>query len=327
MNNFLKLTSPAILAAVVVAAASAGVVADPPLKADKPIVIAGGAGGFDWMRIDAASNRVFATHKGTKSVAIVDLNTETALESPAVGTAQGIAFDRQDNKIYLGDADEKKIVILDYKTLKKTGEIAVTGPVDDLMYCNANHMVYADCDDGTDVWVIDTKTDKIVTTIKIPEAPEKIEYSRKSGKIYQNIKSNNTIQVIDPTTNKVERSIDTAPAVGPHGLAIDAKRDRIYSAGSNGKLVVVDLNSGKVISSADIGKGTDQIAYDPGNNRIYCAGKGAISVLEATDDGVKSLGSVPTPSGSHTLAVDLKSHAVWTCYFDKTNSYLLKLMP
>jgi DNA-binding beta-propeller fold protein YncE len=307
--------------------AALSALADELLKAQKPITIPGGPGAFDWMRIDARSNRVFATHKGTKTVAVVDLTTDSALPSAAVGTAQGIAIDRRDSKIFLGDEEEHKVVVLDYATLKKTGEIAVTGPVDDVLYCAGNQMVYADCDDGTDVWVIDPKTEKIVATIKIPEAPEKLEYDRDSKRIYQNIKSNHTVQVIDPTSNTVEKSIDTDPAMGPHGLAIDSKRSRIYSAGNNGKLVVIDLKTGKVTSSADIEKGVDQIAYDPGNSRIYCACKLAISVLEATDDGVKSLGKISSPSGSHTIAVDLATQAVWTCYFDKTDSYLLKLTP
>src|SRR5581483_5911728 len=98
-----------------------------PLTAQKPIVIPGGPGGFDWMRVDGNSDRVFATHKGTKSLAIVDLKTDTAIPSVTVGTAQGVAIDRQDKKIFLGDEEEKKVVVLDYTTLKKTGEIAVTG--------------------------------------------------------------------------------------------------------------------------------------------------------------------------------------------------------
>ena len=35
----------------------------------------------------------------------------------------------------------------------------------------------------------------------------------------------------------------------------------------------------------------------------------------------------PTPKGSHTIAVDTKTHAVWTCYSDDKDSYLLKLTP
>ena len=299
----------------------------PPLKAEKPIVIPGGPGGFDWMLVDSASNRVFATHKGTKSVAIVDLKTGEALPSVKVGTAQGVAVDRPDNKIFLGDDEEKKVVVLDNTTLKKTGEIAVTGPVDDVIFCPKNGMIYADHDDGNEVWVIDPKTEKVVATVKIPEAPEKMVYDRASERIYQNIKSNSTVQVIDPTTNKVERVFDTAPATGPHGIAIDGAAQRLFSAGSNGKLVVIDLKAGKVISMVDIEKGVDQIAYDRTNKNIYCACKGAISVVQATDDGAKLIGKVPMPRGSHTLAVDTRSHAVWTCYFDDHDSYLLKLSP
>ena len=301
--------------------------ADAPLHAQKPILIAGGAGGFDWMAVDARSNRVFATHKGTKSVAVVDLTNDTALPSPVVGTAQGVALDRKDNKIFLGDDEEHKLVILDYATLKKTGEIAVTGPVDDVLYCSKNGMIYADHDDGEDVWVIDPRTEKIVATVKVPAAPEKIEYDKTSDRIYQNIKSNNTVQVIDPDTNKVEKTFDTAPAVGPHGLAIDGKGQRLFTAGTNGKLVVIDLKTGKVTSSVDIGQGVDQIGYDKSNGRIYCACRGQISVVQADTDGIKLLGNVTTPKGSHTLAVDGKTHAVWTSYFDDKNSYLMKLVP
>ena len=307
--------------------AAPALVEDAPLTPQKPVTIPGGPGAFDWMRLDGRSNRVFATHKGTKSVAVMDLATGNPLPSIEVGTAQGIAIDRRDNKIYFGDEAEHKVVVVDYTTLKKTGEISVSGPVDDMLYCQGNRMVYADCDDGTEVWVIDPMTDKVVATVKIPEAPEKLEYDRGTKRIYQNIKSNNTVQVIDPASNKVEKSIDTAPATGPHGLAIDAKRGKVYSAGNNGKLVVIDMKQGKVTSSCDIEKGVDQIAYDAGNNRIYCACKGAISVLEANDEGVKPLGKVATPAGAHTLTVDPMSHAVWTCYFDKTDSYLLKLTP
>ena len=301
--------------------------AELPLKAQKPIVIPGGPGGFDWMMVDGRSQRVFATHKGTKTVAIVDMKTDTALPPVTVGTAQGVAIDRKDNKIFLGDEEEHKVVVLDYMTLKKTGEIAVTGPVDDIMYCPKNGMVYADCDDGEDVWVIDAKTEKIVATVKIPTAPEKIEYDRTSDRIYQNIKSNNTVQVIDPATNKVEKIFDTAPATGPHGLAIDGKAQRLFSAGSNGKLVVIDLKTGKVISTVDIQKGVDQIAFDRNNKRIYCACQGAISVVQATEDGAKLVSNVPSPKGAHTICVDNRSHAVWTCYSDDHDSYLLKLIP
>lgn len=315
------------LALLSVGLLSASLAASTPLTAGQPIIVPGGAGGFDWMRVDTRSRRLFATHKGTKSLAILDLKTEKPLPSPGVGTAQGVGIDEADRKIFLGDEEEHKVVVLDYATLKLKSEIPVSGPVDDLLYCPANGMVYADKDDGTEVWVINAKTEKLVTSIHIPEAPEKIEYDRTSNRIYQNIKSNNTVQVINPSTNKVEKSWDTAPATGPHGLAIDERGQRLFTAGSNGKLVALDLKSGRSLGSVDIVPGVDQIAFDPGNKRIYCACREAVSVAEETAAGLRFIANVPTPPRAHTLTVDPQTHAVWTCYADKQNSYLLKLTP
>src|SRR5579862_5790061 len=160
-----------------------------PLTAQKPITIPGGPGAFDWMLLDARSDRGFASHKGTKTLAIVDLKTEAAVPSVQVGTVQGVAVDRRNNKIFLGDEEEHKVVILDATTLEKKSEIPVSGPVDDVIYCRKNRMIYADHDDGEDVWVIDPVSEKIVATVTIPSAPEKMSYDRTSDRIYQNIKS------------------------------------------------------------------------------------------------------------------------------------------
>jgi DNA-binding beta-propeller fold protein YncE len=91
--------------------------------------------------------------------------------------------------------------------------------------------------------------------------------------------------------------------------------------------VVIDIATAKPIATVDIEKGVDQIAFDSSNKRIYCACHGAISVVEETDDGAKLVGNVPSPKGSHTIAVDPQTHAVWTCYADDHDSYLLKLVP
>jgi len=64
--------------------------------------------------------------------------------------------------------DDPKLVILDDKTLAKTGEVSVTGPIDDIHYDPENGLVYAAHDDGAEDWVIDPKTEKIVVTSPSP---------------------------------------------------------------------------------------------------------------------------------------------------------------
>ena len=61
--------------------------------------------------LDLLQETMFATHQGTKTFAIVDLKMETALFPVTVGTAQAVAIDRRDNKIFPGDVEEHKVVI------------------------------------------------------------------------------------------------------------------------------------------------------------------------------------------------------------------------
>ncbi len=317
-----RLSSLALLGAVPLSFLALPAFAAPaaPLIPRPPVVVPGGPGGFDWMLVDRARNRLYATHGGTKTLAVLDLKTG-ALRQVAAGDVAGIAVDPADDKVFTGGGDAK-VVVLDDKTLTKIGEIPVTGPVDDIKYDPKNGLVYADHDDGAEVWVIDAKAEKLVGAVAIPGAPEALAYDAGTDRIYQNVKPADCVDVIDPATNKVVAVWPTAPAKSPHGMMIDPASARLFSAGGNGALAVLDLKTGKVITSVAIAPGTDQIAFDPKRRRIYCASRGFVSVVQETAAGVRSLGDVPSPKGAHTLAVDPATGDVWVAYKNTTGSYL-----
>ena len=114
--------------------------------------------------------------------------------------------------------------------------------------------------------------------------------------------------------------------VSPHGLAIDFASGHLFDAGSNGKLVEIDLASGQVIAQADIAQRVDQIAFDAKSKRIYCAsGNGTLSVLEETATGLQSLGDVTTARGCHSVTVDPNTGAVWVAYGAADGGLIMKL--
>jgi len=291
-----------------------------PLVAQKPVVIPGVAGKFDYMNIDSKNRRLLAAHTAAGMLEVFDITANKPLASIPVGTAQGVIVDKANDQYITGNSKDQKVVFVDRKTLKITGEVATAGPVDDLELNTKTGMVYADHDDGTDVWVIDAKTKKLVGSVTIPEAPEFLVYDAPTDRLYQNIKSNSTVQVIDPNTNKVVAVWESA--AGAHGLAIDHKLGRVFSAGNQGKLMIFDIKTGKPLSSVAIAPGTDQIAYDAKLKRVYCACKGMVSVVQITETGASLLANVPSPAGAHTIAVDPKTHSVWVSYADKEHSYV-----
>jgi len=302
--------------------------ADAPLVAGQPILVPDSKGGFDFLEFDAANNRLLADHPGNGTLDVIDGDTGKLIKHVATGAAQSVAIDAEAGKYFAGVSREKIVAVVDIKTLEKVGEYPIGGPADDMVLDPKNHFLYVDHDDGKDVWVIDSKTGKLVSTVSIEEGPECIVYDPVSDQVFQNIKPNNTLVVIDPATNKVKETWKVAPAQSPHGLALDEKTHRLFVAGGNGKLVVIDAGTGKVTADVDIAKGVDQIVFEPETKRIYCAaGAGTMTVLHETENGVESLGDVKTAAGAHTVTVNPKTHAVWVAYADRgTNkSYVLKL--
>ncbi len=298
--------------------------ADAPLLVPgTPVTVPGGKGGFDFMAVDAKRHRLLATHPGKGTFVVYDLQAGTVQQLDTDGKVNGEAVDEADNKLFVGGGN-MKVVVFDLTTLKKLDEITLTGPADCLTFDPKTDTLYADHDDGTEVWAINGQTDKIIKAVAVADAPEVVVYDAASDKVYQNIKPANEIQVIDPATNTIVATWPTAPMTSPHGLVADDANQRLFDAGQ-GKVDLIDMTTGKVLSTVDIAPGyVDQIAYDSGNGRLYCASSiGEISVVTVKPDGTLTLlGMIATPHGTHTLAVDPATHTVWVSTQDDTGSYL-----
>jgi len=299
-----------------------------PLVVQEPVVVPDSKGGFDYLQVDAEKRRLLANHTGNNTLDVFDVQSGKLIKHVPTGKAQGVAIDSQSGKYFVSVSREKMVAVVDSQTLEKTGEVKLDGPADAIVLDPKNHCLYVCHDNETHLWVVDTKAEKVVASIEIPAGPEFVIYDPDSDRIFQNIKSNDSLLAIDPGSNTVKQHWNTAPAKKPHGLAIDTATKRLFCAGQNGKLAVIDSKNGKMIGEADIDTGIDQIAFDQDKKRVYCASsKGSVSVVEETEDGAKSLGIIKTAPGAKTIAVDPKTHAVWIAYADKEHSYVRKLVP
>jgi DNA-binding beta-propeller fold protein YncE len=299
-----------------------------PLLAENPILVPDSKGNFDFLKVDETQRRLLANHTGNSTFDVFDLDTGKLVKHVPTGSAQGVAVDHKANRYYVSVSREQIVAVVDGKTLEKLSEIKLVGPADDIVFNPKNNCLYVDHDHGTNVWVIDTKTQKIIAAVGIPETPECVVYDPISDRIFQNVVSDNSVQVIDPSSNTVKEHWSVAPATKPHGLTLDSKTHRLFSGGTNGKLVVIDATNGQPLTTVDIAPGVDQIEFDPGNKRVYCGcGGGVISVVEETADGARLLGNVKTVGTGKTLCVDPNTHAVWVAYGNKDNSYIMKLTP
>ncbi|MHB8637030.1 MAG: YncE family protein [Fimbriimonadaceae bacterium] len=271
-----------------------------------------GAPRFDYMAVDAKYGRVFASHTGAGALSVYDLKTKAETELQT-GVVNGVQVNERLGRIFVGGGG-KKLLALDERTLKTVGEVGLDGPGDDVVVDTKRNQVWVCHDDGTEDWVFDAKTLKLDASVKVDFAPEYVEYDPRTDRLYQNIKSTDKVQVIDPKTKQVVAEWPTPPMKSPHGLALDVKTGRVFAAGANGKMAVFEATTGKLLAMIDVKPGIDQIAFDPGLKRVYCAARGFISVVQETAAGAENIGDVPAPLGAHTIAVDKSNHTVWICY-------------
>lgn len=300
------------------------------LVANPPVEVPRVAGYFDYMLVDAGRRRVLAAHTQSASIAFINADTSRLERQLYLGAEpHGLLLDSRDGIYLIGTSGAQHgIFMVDRTTLNIVGFMHAPGPVDALAFDSHRGIVYADEDDGDSIWVIPVANRRLIDTIHTPRDSDKGEYDAANDRVYQNFTSTNTTLIIDPVSHAAVAAISTLPARQPHGLAIDEARNRLYVAGTNGKLVEIDTKERNVLSTLAITSHVDQIAIDSARHRLYCAsGDGYISVVAINGPRPALLANVHVPHGAHTLAVDPLTGAVWISYGTEDRDYVMKLHP
>ncbi|MFF2807961.1 YncE family protein [Streptomyces sp. NPDC058000] len=129
-----------------------------------------------------------------------------------------------------------------------------------------------------------------------------------SGYYHANSGRRTELTVIDPDTRRIVEVIDLAPEHGPHGLALDPARRRLYvsvegSADRSGGVVVIDTETRRPLGRIDTdAPGPHWFAIDPTGRTGYATNKEApfVSIVDLERETLTAKVEVP---GSEGLAV------------------------
>jgi hypothetical protein len=94
---------------------------------------------------------------------------------------------------------------------------------------------------------------------------------------------------------------------------MDRTNHRLFVGCRNKLLVVVNADTGSVVTTLPVGERVDASAYDPETRLVFSAnGEGTVTVIrqEAPDQYVV-VQTVPTRVGSKTLALDGQTHRLF----------------
>jgi hypothetical protein len=183
---------------------------------------------------------------------------------------------------------------------------------DSIRYDPVSKRVFAFNGRSRSATAIDARTDQAIGTITLPGKPE-FSVADGKGRIYVNIEDTSEIVEIDAAKAVVLKKYALTGCEGPSGLAIDVKARRLFSVCGNRVMAVSDPDKGAVIATPAIGAGSDGVVFDPGAGyAISSNGDGTMTIVAQSGGKYDVVENVATERGARTIAVDEKTHKVYT---------------
>ena len=296
---------------LLIAAATAIAAAGPGYKVVKTYKL-GGEGGWDYLTADASVRRLYisrATH-----VIVLDLdsgkNVGDIKDTPGV---HGIALAPELGRGFTSNGREGTVSVFDLKSLATSNKVKVGDNPDAILYDPATKRIFTFNGRSQDATAVDAEKGTVLGTIKLDGKPE-FAASDGNGGVFVNIEDKNELVAIDPAKLEVKSKWPLAPCESPSGLSMDKKNRRLFVGCDNKMMAVVNADTGKVLATPVIGDGVDATAFDDETGLAFAScGEGVMSIIhEDSPDKFSVAENVPTQSGARTMALDSKTHNLYT---------------
>ncbi|WP_408433681.1 YncE family protein [Paraburkholderia fungorum] len=291
-----------------------------PLEKVADVPLGGGTTRFDYESFDPSRHLLFIAHLGDSEV--VAFNTEMSRvvgHVANVSSVHGVLAIPELGRIYASATGTNEVVAIDVATLGITARMPTGTYPDGMAYAPDAHKLYVSDETGGTVTVIDVRSNTRAASIHLGGEAGNTQYDPVSKHIFVNVQTRNQLVEIDPARDQIVARIDVPGARGNHGLLIAADpRLAFIACEGNDRLIVLDLRTMRVVSSSEVGKDPDVLAYDSSLQLLYVAGEaGVVSMFRVGAGAVSKLGDGHVGPNAHVVAVDVETHR---SYFPLKNS-------
>src|SRR5438093_2908550 len=272
-------------------------------KLKQTIPLPGVEGRIDHLALDASGERLFVCALGNNTVEVLDLRAGERIHSiTGLGSPQGIVYIPELNRLFVANDKDGTCKIYDAKSFQALGELNFKDDADNVRYDEATKKIYVGFGSGG-IATVNAADGKQIGSIKLTAHPEAFELEKNGKRIFVNVPNARQVAVIDRDKGEIVATWKTDLAFGNFPMALDETNHRLFvGCRLPAKLVVLNTESGDVVTKTDISGDPDDVFYDNKRHRIYAiCGAGKIDVIEQTDPNTyKASGKIDTASGART---------------------------
>jgi DNA-binding beta-propeller fold protein YncE len=283
-----------------------------PYKLLKSVTV-GGDGGWDYLHVDADNRKLYISRGNRFDVFDADTLAKVG-EIPDTNGCHGVAIDPISGHGFTSNGRDPSVTMFDAKTLNVIQKITVTGRPDGIFYEPFSKHIFVESHEAPNETIINAADGAVLGTIDLGGEPEQGE-SDGNGHVYINLESTSEVVVVDPTAMKVTARYPLGDGEGPSGMGLDAKNRRVFSCCGNAKMVVLDADTGKILTTLPTGNRTDAGTFNPDTLEAFSSnGDGTLTIVKEnspSDFAVEQ--NVKTKMGARTCALDAKTGNIILC--------------
>lgn len=278
----------------------------------------GGEGGWDYLLVDTTMNRLFLS-RGTH---VMVMSTETGAtlgDIPNTTGVHGVALAPELNRGFTSNGRDSTVTLFDYKTLRVLDRIHINGRNPDaIIYEPVTKRIFTFNGGSADATAIDAATGKEIGNIPLGGKPEAANFDL-HGNVFVNVEDKSEVVSFNAATLKVNAHWAVAGCEDPSGQGVDRKNQLLFLACANKEMAVVSYADGHLVTTVPIGAGTDGAAFDAGTRMAFSTngGDGTVTVIrQDSPTSYSVVKNVPTQAGARTIALDERTHRVYTVSAD-----------
>ncbi len=282
---------------------AAGESGDAPLQLKQTIVLPGVEGRIDHLDLDAAGERLFVCALGNNTAEVLDLRKGERVHSiSGLGAPQGVVYFPELNRLFIANDKGGVCNMYDAKSFQLIAKVDFQDEADNMRYDSATKQIYVGFGSGG-IGIINATDGKRVGSIKLAAHPEAFELEKGGRRIFVNVPNAGHVAVIDRDKGEVTARWKTDGASANFPMAFDEANHRLFIGCRNpAKLLVLNTDSGDVVTTVDISGDPDDVFYDAKRRRLYAiCGAGYVEIIGQADPNTyKPAAKVPTANGART---------------------------
>jgi DNA-binding beta-propeller fold protein YncE len=282
-----------------------------PLRLETSMALPGFTGDFDHFAVDEKGGRLFLAGEDHKTVEVFDLKANRRIKSiSGFGAPHAIFYLPESDRILVTDGDKGSLRILRGKDYSEEAHVEGLAGADSARIDATTETLYVITGgkdvplDHSFVVAINLRTNEKAGELRIESNHvEGLALESSSSRMFINLTDKHAVAVVDRKAMKEIARWPIGTQADNSPLAYDEPHRRLLIVCRKpGTLLVMDSDSGKVITQLPAAERSDDVAFDPASGRIYVpGGDGRIFVFKQNAaDQYELLAKVTSESGAKT---------------------------